>query len=524
MSLYLNQGSAKFESYLNDDIFIDKSLLIKECNNKFNKESLKFMCVTRPRRFGKSLALSMLNAYYSKGCDSSCLFENLNISKDESYLKHLNKSNVIWIDMASLYTRIENKNEFIKQLKKYILKDLKEQFKNIDYTDLLLEDAIIEINSKLNENFIFLIDEWDIIFREQEHNKKLCDDYIMFLRSLFKSSDVSSCIDLVYMTGILPIKRYSTESALNMFEEYNMINPQGLAEFFGFTEKETKELCIKYDVDFKQVKTWYDGYKLDGVELYNPRSVVKVVSSKKFGDYWTQTSAIESVIKYLKYKNGDLKKTLALLMTGSKACVDVTMFENDLTKIYSEDSALTVLIHLGYLAYDEETKSCYIPNYEISKEFERAVKVIDWKEYSNPIKSSLDLYEATINEDLDFINKTLDYNHQIFSTMYSKNTEAVLQMIVHLSYYNCREFYFILKEPSTSTGRDDLAFMPKDNNHIPMIVELKQDENVESALDQIKDKKYLNLFDGYKGKVLLLAITYDSKTLVHESQIEYVNI
>ena len=326
------------------------------------------------------------------------------------------------------------------------------------------------------------------------------------------------------MTGILPIKRYSTESALNMFEEYNMINPQGLVDFFGFTEKETKELCIKYDVDFKQVKTWYDGYKLDGVELYNPRSVVKVVTSKKFGDYWTQTSAIESVIKYLKYKNGDLKKTLALLMTGSKASVDVTMFENDLTKIYSEDSALTVLIHLGYLAYDEETKSCYIPNYEISKEFERAVKVIDWKEYSDPIKSSLDLYEATINGDLDFINKTLDYNHQIFSTMYTKNTEAVLQMIVHLSYYNCREFYFILKEPCVSTGRADLVFMPKDNNHIPMIIELKQDRSAESALEQIENKKYINLLDGYKGKVLLLAITYDSKSLVHESKIEYVNI
>ncbi len=185
------------------------------------------------------------------------------------------------------------------------------------------------------------------------------------------------------MTGIIPIKRYSTESALNMFEEYNMINPQGLPEFFGFTERETKDLCDKYNIDFAQVKTWYDGYKLDGVELYNPRSIVKVVTSKKFGDYWTQTSAIESIIKYLKYQDGDLKNVLASIMTGGKTNVDVTMFENDLTKIYSADFALTVLIHLGYLAYDETTKSCYIPNYEILKEFERTVKVIDWKEYSN---------------------------------------------------------------------------------------------------------------------------------------------
>lgn len=387
-----------------------------------------------------------------------------------------------------------------------------------------LSRAIIEINSKLKERFIFLIDEWDVVFREDEYNSKLCDDYIMLLRTLFKSSDVSACIDLVYMTGIQPIKRYSTESALNIFEEYNMINPQGLSKFFGFTEKETKDLCDKYNIDFAQVKTWYDGYKLDGVELYNPRSVVKIVTSKKFGDYWTQTSAIESIIKYLKYQGGDLKNVLASLMTDGKTNVDVTMFENDLTQIYSADSALTVLIHLGYLAYDEDTKSCYIPNYEILKEFEMAVNLIDWKEYSNPINTSCELYEATIKGDTKFINKTLDYNHQIFSTMYSKNTEAVLQMIIHLTYYNCRENYTILKEASVSTGRADVALIPKDHNHIPMIVELKQDDTTQTALEQIKIKKYINLFDGYHGKVLFVGINYDSKTLCHDSKIEYVEI
>jgi len=523
MGMYLNRDNEEFESYLYDDIFVDKSLLIKCCNNNLNKKSSKYMCVTRPRRFGKSLALSMLNAYYSKGSNSKELFDNLLIAKDETYLNHLNKHNVIWIDMSRIY--LKYKKKFITNLNKVIVEDINGMWPNIlRKIDTAIDDAILRVNDICNERFIFLIDEWDVVFREEEHNKELCDEYIEFLRTLFKSSDVSSCIDLVYMTGILPIKRYSTESALNMFEEYNMINPQGLSEFFGFTEKETKDLCDKYNIDFAQVKTWYDGYKLDGVELYNPRSVVKVVTSKKFGDYWTQTSAIESIIKYLKYQDGDLKNVLASLMTDGKTNVDVTMFENDLTKIYSADSALTVLIHLGYLAYDEDRKSCYIPNYEILKEFERAVKVIDWKEYINPINTSNELYEATIKGDTEFINKTLDYNHQIFSTMYGKNTEAVLQMIIHLSYYNCRDNYTILKESSVSTGRADVAFIPKDYNHIPMIVELKQNGTAETALEQIESKKYINIFDGYHGKVLFVGINYESKTLCHDSKIEYVEI
>ena len=244
MSLFLNLDESKFKSYYIDDIFIDKSMLLKACNNNLYKESSKYMCITRPRRFGKTLALSMLNAYYSKGCDSKELFDKLNISKESTYEEHLNKHNVIWIDMASLYTKIDNKEEFVKQLKKYILRDLKEKYKDIDYEDLLLEDAIVEINSKLNERFIFLIDEWDVVLREEEYNTKLCDDYIMFLRSLFKSSDVSACIDLVYMTGILPIRRYRAQSTLNMFTEYNMIRSRGLESYIGFTEDEVKELCI----------------------------------------------------------------------------------------------------------------------------------------------------------------------------------------------------------------------------------------------------------------------------------------
>ena len=308
MSLYLNKNNDKFKEYKSARIFIDKSNLITITNSNISKPSSKFMCVTRPRRFGKTMTLSMLNAYYSKGCDSLSLFEKLNIAKDNSYLEHLNKHNVIWIDMASLYTDIRDKNDFFKELETNLLDDLNEAFPNVlKEMDNTISKAIIRINSKLNERFIFLIDEWDVIYREQEYNTKLCDEYTELLRNLFKSSNVSSCIDLVYMTGILPIRRYSTQSTLNMFTEYDMLDSFPIESYVGFTEDEVKDLCNKYHRDFNEIKSWYNGYNLNDVSLYNPKSVVGAVLRGKCNDYWVQTSAIESVTNYMNYDHGVLK-------------------------------------------------------------------------------------------------------------------------------------------------------------------------------------------------------------------------
>ena len=208
--------------------------------------------------------------------------------------------------MASLYS--DSRGDFLKELNKNIIDELNEYFPDIlTNEENTIGKAIKKINSKTNERFIFLIDEWDVIFRE-EPNSKLCDEYIMLLRSLFKASDVSSCIDLVYMTGILPIKRYSTESALNMFKEYNMLDPDSLAQYIGFTEDEVKELCSKYGTDFVQMKKWYDGYRLGNFEIYNPQSVVEAIREKEFRNYWPSTGALESVTNYMNYDNGVLKR------------------------------------------------------------------------------------------------------------------------------------------------------------------------------------------------------------------------
>ncbi len=379
---YLNKKNSLFNSYYNDDIFVDKSMLIKECNSVLGSED-SYLCVTRPRRFGKTLAISMLNAYYSKGADSKELFDKLAISKDASYKEHLNKHNVIWIDMASLYCSLNDKNQFVKKLKEFIYLDLKEKFSSIDLNyDLtngtFLSHALVEINSKLNERFIFLIDEWDVLFREEEHNTKLCDEYLMFLISLFKSSHVSACIDLVYMTGILPIKRSRSQWGLNIFKEDNMLDSREFAPYVGFTEDEVKDLCEKYKRDFSLIKDWYDGYKLNGTLIYNPISVIKAIISGKRYNYWCETSSRGSLTKYINYNNGELKDIVLKMLMGEKVEIDPRWFQNDLTKIDSLDSAFSVLIHYGYLAFDEETEKCYIPNKEIKEDFVNAIEDLGW--------------------------------------------------------------------------------------------------------------------------------------------------
>ena len=529
MSLYLNKKNDSFKISLNSQIFIDKTLIIKETNSRLQTED-RFMCVTRPRRFGKTMALAMLNAYYSKGCDSKELFNGLKITSDESFNEHLNKHNVIWIDMSSVYTDVKDKNSFVNELSNEIIQDLKEAYPNIlTNNENTIRKCFNKLNSTLGERFIFLIDEWDVIYREQENNVKLCDEFTLFLRNLFKSSDVSSCIDLVYMTGILPIKRYSTQSTLNMFTEYNMIDSDNLSTYFGFTEDEVKELCVKYNRDFNEIKSWYDGYKLNGIDIYNPKSVVEAVSRGICKNYWTKTSALEAVTNYMNYDKGVLKDTIARMLIGEKVDVNVSRFENDLTKVNSTDSALTVLIHLGYLAYipggEDDHGYCYIPNFEIKREFERGIEELNWTELYDPISNSINMYNETIKLNTNYINETLDRNHKEIANIFNKNKDDILGVVVYMSYYKAKNFYNVKKEDTTTLGRADLTYIPYDNNHIPFIIELKaNNETPDDAIKQIKEREYIKSLGSYHGDVLLIGITYDEATLKHDSKIEVYKI
>jgi hypothetical protein len=526
MGYYLNIDNAKLKRYMKSRIFVDKSLLIKECNRLLGSEDA-YMCVTRPRRFGKTLALSMLNAYYSKGCDSRELFKGLKIYDDPSFETHLNRHNVIWVDMAEVYTYLDDKNDFLEKLNAEVVHELAKNYGDLDFSGLKLGEAIRLINSEKGETFIFLIDEWDVIYREQENNHNLCDSYTEFLRSLFKSSRSSSCFDLVYMTGILPIRRYSTQSTLNMFTEYNMLDSDRLAPLYGFTEAEVKGLCEKTGMDFGEIKSWYDGYRLGGMEIYNPKSVVTALEKHRCGNYWTATSAIEAVTDYMSYDHGALKGEIASMIAGGKAPLDPEKFSSDLTKIDSKDAALAVLVHLGYLGYLPPERpggigTCYIPNDEIRTEFERALEKVGWSDIYDPISNSERLLKDTLAGNCGAIDEAFDRNHKELASPFSKNDENVLSVIAAVSYYKARVHYSVRKEEVSMNGRSDISFFPKEPGYPPFIVELKAGRSPEEAIEQIKSRRYWEAWDGYKGKILLVGINYDEKTLKHSSKTEWI--
>jgi hypothetical protein len=528
MAIYLNLNANSFISDRSSKIYVDKSLLIKETNANLNAGSSKFMCVTRPRRFGKTFALSMLNAYYSKGCDSRELFKGLKIYDDPSFKSHLNKHNVFCIDMGSLYANIDDPGKFVQTLKANILSDLQEAYPSIDFSGCTLDVAFSKIRTAFADRFIFLIDEWDVVYREEESNRSLCDAYTKFLRALFKSWDVSSSIDLVYMTGILPIRRYSTQSTLNMFTEYNMVKPRELATLFGFTEDEVKSLCAEHGADFAAIKNWYDGYKLGGAEMYNPKSVVEAIRERCCGDYWTATSSIEAVTEYMNYDGGALKSDILKMLSGEKAELNPSRFKNDLTIVNSKDAALTVLVHLGYLAFvPEPTGSkgfCYIPNKEIAEEFENALEELDWSDIYDPISNSEKLLKDTLAGNAEAINEAFDRNHKELASPFSKNDENVLSIVAAVSYYKARNHYWVKKEEISMNGRSDISFFPKEAGYLPLIVELKAGHSPEEAIEQIKSRRYWDAWDGYKGKVLLVGINYDEKTLKHTSKVEWIDV
>ncbi len=430
--------------------------------------------------------------------------------------------------MASVYNMLDEGEDLVKKLKKYIYLDLKEAFPDahLEYDaddSSSLAFALKDLGNK-GERFIFLIDEWDVLFRKEPTNKALCDSYMRLLGSLFKSGSVSRYIDLVYMTGILPIRRYSSQSDLNNFIEYNMLNPWDIPDSFGFTESEVKELCEEWGMDFDEVKSWYDGYRLNGMEIYNPRSVVMAMMGHKCGDYWTSTAGIDPVKEYMNYDEGALKGEFVKMLAGEKVSVNVTKFQNDLTKVDSKNAALTVLIHLGYLGYDEDAERCFIPNMEISKVIADTTEDIHWPDVYNPISESEKLLEETLKGNTDYIDETFDKNHADLVTPFNKNDEGVLALIARISYKKAERYYKITPEPNCPTGRADLLFTPRVPGYIPIIIELKVDHSPEKAIQQIKDRNYVSILDGYHGKVMLLGIAYDSKTLKHHSKIEYVEL
>ncbi len=436
MGIYLNPDNEGFSTSVRSEIYIDKTGLIDHMNRILDTED-KFVSVSRPRRFGKSMAAKMLVAYYSCGCDSRELFQNFEIAGKESFLQNLNQYDVIRLDMQLIRSTAINEGCQEQQLF-YLQEKVIEELRLV-YGALLtgkeksLAGALQKLHASGGKKFIVIIDEWDCIFREEKENHKLQEEYITFLRSLFKGAAAEECIHLAYITGILPIKKYGTESALNNFDEYTMINPKGLTDYVGFTEAEVEGLCRKYEMDFSEAKNWYDGYFFKRkIHIYNPRSIVQAMINGEFENYWTQTETYEGLKSYIDLNFDGLKDSI-LYMIGSGRCeIDTGAFQNDMTSFRSKDDILTLLVHLGYLAYDKYQREVYIPNEEIREEFIRAVRNSRWEKIVKVFSDSKELLEATWALDSDKVAEKIDEVHLSSVSVFNYNNENALSCVIAL--------------------------------------------------------------------------------------------
>ena len=508
MGIYLNPQNIEFYNAVNySGIYVDKSELI-EFTNSVLFGAHRNVCVSRPRRFGKSMAANMLVAYYSKGCDSRELFQNLKISKAESFEKHLNKYDVIHLNIQQFLGESSSVNEMISFIEEDLLEELTENFSDIHFPKrLTLMKAFAAIFNKTKIPFIFIIDEWDCVFRVKKNDSEAQKKYLDFFRGLLKDQPYSA---FAYMTGILPIKKYGEHSALNMFDEYSMTNQRVLAEFTGFTEAEVKELCSQYDMDFSETKRWYDGYHLKGVSIYNPRSVVMSMTGHDFDNYWTSTETYEALKIYIQMNFDGLQDTIVRLLAGEKYEINTETFTNDMVTFQTRDDVLTLLIHLGYLTYDFNTKTAAIPNYEISEQFASTIKILGWSEVVQSIKLSDELLKATLDLDSEKVAKLISKSHMENSSILKYNDENSLACVISLAYYSVRSKYIIHRELPTGKGFADIVYIPRQNIALPaLVIELKHNQPAETAIEQIKSKNYTEKIKEYSGEILLVGISYD---------------
>lgn len=519
MGRYLNQGNENFQKSVNSEIYIDKTGLISYTNRVMNTLQ-GYVCVSRPRRFGKSMAANMLTAYYSRGCDSVKLFSDYQISKSKDFEKYRNKYNTISLNMQEFLSRSNNVEELIDRVKKLVLRDIKKEYPEVDYfddTDLI--ESMQDVYEEVKCPFVIIIDEWDCIFREFREDKEAQEKYLDFLRDLLKDK---ACIHLAYMTGILPIKKYGTHSALNMFDEFSMINPGPLAPYVGFTEEEVEALCVQYKMEMEEVKTWYDGYVFPSdLSIYSPRSVVNSMLFGKIENYWNQTETFEALQVYIDMNFEGLKDDVLSMMAGESVPVNTGSFTNDMTTFRTEDDVLTLLIHLGYLAYDSKNKTVRIPNNEVRTEYVNSVSSSDWGEISKALKESADILQAIWQGRKKQVAEGIRMAH--FETSHIQyNDENALSYTISLALYAARNFYTVHRELAGGKGFADLVFIPRKKflEKPALVVELKWDKSAEGAIRQIKNKEYCQSLEEYKGNLLLVGVNYDKKTKVHECRIE----
>lgn len=528
MGIYVNPKSSGFARILSSGDYVDKTGLISFFSSRLNTAG-SLVCSTRPRRFGKSFAVQMLTAYYSRGSDGSGLFNNLGVSTDPNFVRYLNQCDVIAWDTVSFLGRREAPGDAVDLLNRELCADLKSEFSEIrdepgeDFPALLLKLCLAT-----GRRFIFLIDEWDAIFRERADDDTLQRNYLEFLRALFKGNRVADTVAGVYMTGILPIKKYGTQSALTDFKEFTMVSPGPIAGYVGFTESEVEKLCTKHGMSLAEMRRWYDGYAFHDIgHVFCPNSVMNAVENGAFRSYWTQSEASSSLLYYLELNFDGLRDAVVSMLSGGRCFVEPQAFQNDMTSMRSRDDVLTLLVHLGYLGYDEEDQTVFIPNEEIRLEFMRSVKNSPRQEFLRFVQLSDAVLEATLRRQEADLASLIGKVHGEQGALRFYNNEQSLRAVVRAAYMTSVDRYRRIEEDEGGKGFIDMLFVPRKDNLDPaLLVELKWDQLPEKALKQIRERDYAQGLKkyGYYGEVLLIAVSYDPRTKQHTCRIESAGV
>ena len=527
------------------EIFVDKTEFIEKMSSKINTQN-RFIAITRPRRFGKTVTAHMLSAYYSKGYTGQNIFDKLEIANKPSFAEHLNKYNVLYIDMNSIrddyiaYTededlQVKGVTSIVDYLQYSVIEELKE---DKEYANILsesrkvgkknLSSALNEICNHTKEQFILIMDEWDLICREYRNEPELLEKFIEVMRGLFKSDKGQACFALAYLTGILPIKKYNSQSALNVFKEYNMLRPVPYEEYFGFTEEDVAKIVKlpQCKISHQELKEWYEGYKLNGKDIYNPNSVVSAISDGICQSYWSGTSSNEEVVRLINMDFDGVKNDILNLIEGDEVTFSCANFQNDMVTLKDKNDVFSLLVCLGYLGCSETKnqfrKVAYVPNTEIKAVLMDIVREQNWYERMETIKRSENLLKAIRELDGSTVATIIQelHNSSAVSLLDYNDEESLTYCVMTGLLWSTLDDYSYHREEQAGKGRVDLVYEPLTRRHPLILIEFKYDGSTEEAIAQIKTQEYFKRYTKQYRDIIIVGINYSTKSKEHQCLIE----
>ena len=532
MGQYLNSRAPydRYKTVLNGTYFVDKTQILEELIPALQQEQ-RFFCITRPRRFGKTVMANMIAAFFEK-TEESGIFDHLHISANEQYRAQAGKHDVIYIDFSEMPRECNSYQAYITRIQDGLLNDLKEAYPQLNIEKhMAVWDAMSLIFNQRGDKFIFVMDEWDAVFHMSFATEQDRKNYLLFLKLLLKGQ---SYVELAYMTGVLPIAKYSDGSELNMFLEYNMATKVRFSEYFGFLDEEVDMLYQRYlkntkkpQITRENLREWYDGYHTAaGDRLYNPRSVVCAFMDNQLSNYWVSSGKYDSIFTYIQYNVDQIQNDLTLMFAGEKIATGIQEYAATAQELKTKEEIYSAMVVYGLLTY--ENGKVFIPNKELMSSYAAMMKNEQSLGYVYRLANvSSQMLQATLEGDTETMTKIIQYAHNTEVPLLSYNNETELSAIINLVYLAARDQYRVEREDKSGKGYVDFIFYPIRYDQDVIILELKVNHTPQEAIDQIKEKEYMLRFCGktgekqkYTGRILAVGISYNKETKEHDCKVE----